>query len=114
MKDMMEFKGYFGSVHYSDDDRIFYGKLEFIKALVSYEGTSVDELRKAFEDSVEEYLATCLEEGVEPETPFKGSFNIRAGSDLHRRLVAEASRLGIKLNRLVVRALEKFLENPVL
>lgn len=82
MKNMMEHKGYFGSVNYSDEDRVFYGKLEYIRALVSYEGTSVDELRGAFEESVDEYLETCREEDMEPETPFKGSFNIRPGSDL--------------------------------
>ena len=53
MRDMMTYNGYFGSVHYDDEDKIFYGKLEFVRALVSYEGTDVISLRTAFEEAVE-------------------------------------------------------------
>ena len=56
MKDMMSYKGYYGSVHYSDEDLIFHGKRGFIRSLVSYEGSNVDSLRKAFEESVDDYL----------------------------------------------------------
>ena len=52
----MTHRGYYGSVCYNDEDRIFYGKVEFIRALVSYEGTDVVSLRKAFEEAVEDYL----------------------------------------------------------
>ena len=69
MKDTMTYKGYFGSVHYNDDDKIFYGKLEFIRALVSYEGTDVVSLRTAFEEAVDDYLELCEEAGKKPETP---------------------------------------------
>ena len=61
MKDTMEYNGYFGSVHYNDDDKVFYGKLEFIRALVSYEGTDVVSLRTAFEEAVDDYLEFCEE-----------------------------------------------------
>lgn len=47
MKDMMSYKGYYGSVHYSDEDRVFHGKIEFVRSLVSYEGGDVEGLRKA-------------------------------------------------------------------
>jgi len=55
MKDMMEYKGYYGSVHYSDDDKVFYGKVEYIRSLVTYEGIDVPSLRKAFEEAVESF-----------------------------------------------------------
>ena len=61
MKDMMKYKGYLGSVHFSDEDNLFYGKLEFIRALVSYEGTDVKTLRRAFEAAVDDYLQMCSE-----------------------------------------------------
>ena len=77
MKDTMEYKGYFGSVHYNDDDKALYGELEFISALVSYEGTDVASLRAAFEEAVDDYLEFCKETGKQPEKPFKGSFNLR-------------------------------------
>ena len=97
MKDMMSYKGYFGSVHYNDEDRVFHGKIEFIRAMVSYEGESVKGLRKAFEEAVDDYLELCNEEGLEPEKPFRGSFNVRTGSDLHRRASLLAREKGFPL-----------------
>jgi predicted HicB family RNase H-like nuclease len=60
MKDLMEYKGYYGSVHYSDDDQVFHGKIEFILSLVCYEGTDVKGLRAAFEEAVDDYLQLIL------------------------------------------------------
>jgi len=59
MKDMMHYKGYYGSVHFDSDELFFYGKIEFVRALVSYEGTDVKELRHAFEEAVDDYLEMC-------------------------------------------------------
>jgi len=107
MKDMMEYKGYYGSVHYSDEDRIFYGKIEFVRALVSYEGTDVKSLRKAFEEAVDDYILTCKQQGKEPEKVFKGSFNVRIGSQLHREIALNALEKGITLNKYIVDVIEK-------
>ena len=107
MKDMMEYKGYYGSVHYSDEDRIFYGKIEFVRALVSYEGTDVKSLRKAFEEAVDDYLLTFKQQGKEPEKVFKGSFNVRIGSQLHRAMALNALEKGITLNKYIVYVIEK-------
>ena len=109
MKNMMTYKGHIGSVHYNDEDRVFYGKVEFIRSLISYEGTDVDSLSEAFEESVEDYLEGCALEGRAPEQPFKGTFNVRTGSDLHRRAVMQAREKGVNLNRLVTEALEEYL-----
>jgi len=107
MKNMMRYKNYYGSVHYSDEDKVFYGKVEFIRALVSYEGTDVKSLRKSFEEAVDDYLQTCKEQDKEPEHPFKGSFNIRVGSSLHQRIAIEATKKGVTLNKYIVDVLEK-------
>jgi predicted HicB family RNase H-like nuclease len=109
MKDMMVYKGYYGSVHYSDEDRIFHGKIEFIRSLVSYEGADVRSLRTAFEEAVNDYLKLCEEEGKIPEVAFKGSFNVRTGTDLHRRAVLFARSKGKNLNSIITDALEKYL-----
>jgi len=109
MKDMMTYKGYHGSVHFSDEDQIFHGKTEFVRSLISYEGTDVKSLRTAFEEAVDDYLELCQEEGKEPETPFKGSFNVRTGPDLHRRAVLFAKDKGTNLNSIITDALEKYL-----
>jgi predicted HicB family RNase H-like nuclease len=109
MKDTMIYKGYIGSVHYSDDDQVFFGKLEYIKSLVNYEGTDVKSLKQAFEEAVDDYLDLSAREGTKPEKPFKGSFNVRAGSELHRRAALFAKEKGLNLNKVVTEALEQYL-----
>jgi predicted HicB family RNase H-like nuclease len=109
MKDMMAYKGYHGSVHYSDEDQVFHGKIEFIRSLVSYEGYDVKGLRAAFEESVDDYLELCEQENKEPEIPFKGSFNVRTGSDLHRKAALFAKSKGTNLNSIITDALGKYL-----
>jgi len=109
MKDMMAYKGYHGSVHYSDEDQVFHGKIEHIRSLVTYEGTDVKNLRMAFEEAVDDYLELCKKEEKEPEKPFKGSFNVRTGTDLHRRAVLFAKSKGTNLNKVIADALEQYL-----
>lgn len=103
---LMSYKGYFGSVEFDEGERIFYGRLEFIRALVSYEATDAEGLVQAFRQAVDDYFAHCEEEGTPPERPLKGSFNVRTGPDLHRQAVVAASRAGMSLNAFVTRALE--------
>lgn len=110
MKDMMEHGGYLGSVYYNDADGVFHGKLEFIRPLVSYEGTDVKSLKKAFREAVADYVGTCEASGKEPETPFKGSFNVRSGPELHRRAALWAQTQGTTLNQVVVDALRNYLD----
>jgi predicted HicB family RNase H-like nuclease len=109
MKDMMAYKGYYGSVHYNDEDQIFHGKIEFIRSLVSYEGTDVKSLRTAFEEAVNDYLELCEEENKKPEMSFRGSFNVRTGPELHRRAALLAKLKGMNLNTIITDALEKYL-----
>ena len=109
MSNMLTHKGYFGSVQYSEEDRVFHGKIEFIRSLVSYEGTDVDSLETAFQEAVDDYLELCAEQGKEPEQPFKGSFNVRIGTDLHRRAALYAQKNGLNLNKAVIEALKRYL-----
>ena len=106
MKDMLKYKGYYGSIHLDEDDLILYGKVEFIKALINYEGDSAAELKKAFEEAINDYLAMCEQEGMKPERPFKGTFNVRVGESLHERATIAATERGVKLNEFVKQALE--------
>ena len=106
MKDMLNYKGYYGSINFDKDDLIFYGKVEFIKALVSYESDNAKGLKKSFEEAVEDYLHTCQSEGLEPEKPFKGSFNIRTGHELHEQVAILAQQENISVNRFVCNALQ--------
>ncbi len=107
MRDIMQYKGYYGSVHFDDDDLIFFGKVEFVRALISYEATDAKGIRKAFEDSVDDYLEMCREQNIEPEKPFKGSLNIRLGSELHRRVAIAAEQHHITINKFITKTLDR-------
>ena len=111
MKDLMSYKGYYASAHYSDADRVFYGKIEYIRSLVNYEGTDVDSLKQSFENAVDDYLELCQKEGIEPEQSFRGSFNIRTGNELHRQAALYAKEKGTNLNKVVTEALEQYLSS---
>jgi predicted HicB family RNase H-like nuclease len=102
----MKYKNYLGSVEFDEDDRLFYGRLLFVRALVSYKARDAEGLVSAFHEAVDDYVEQCAADGVKPEKPFKGSFNVRPGPDLHRRASVAALRAGMSLNAFVTRALE--------
>ena len=97
----LNYKNYTGSVNFSEEDSVFYGKIIGIKALISFEGDSVRAITNDFHKAVDEYLQFCAAKGKEPEKPFKGSFNVRINADLHRQLALTASARGVSLNTLV-------------
>jgi predicted HicB family RNase H-like nuclease len=77
MKDVLTYKGFIGSVHFSNSDKVFHGKLEGINDLITFEGRNVSELTTAFRGAVNDYLELCKEAGKNPERSYKGSFNVR-------------------------------------
>jgi predicted HicB family RNase H-like nuclease len=106
MKDILIYKEYIGSVHFNADDEVFYGKIEGIDDLVSFEGSSVKELKKAFEDSVEDFIEICKEAGKKIEKSYKGSFNVRISAEIHKKAKQIAVRKGISLNQFIQKAVE--------
>ena len=103
----MHYKDYVGSVEFSEEDAVFHGKVVGIKSLISFEGDSVSTLVEDFHNAVDEYLDFCAENGKEPEKPFKGSFNVRIGAELHRKAAMSASAKGVSLNAFVEDAIRK-------
>ena len=77
MSNTMEYKGYIGSVEFSEEDALFFGKVMGVRAVISYEGETAHDLIADFHGAVDDYLALCAAEGREPEKAYKGSFNIR-------------------------------------
>ncbi len=102
----MRYRGYLGSVEFAEKERLFYGKLLFIRALVSYEAKDAEGLVNAFHEAVDDYLQQCREGNADAEKPFKGSFSIRPGPELHRNATIAALRSGMSLNAFVTKALE--------
>ncbi|HJW86697.1 MAG TPA: type II toxin-antitoxin system HicB family antitoxin, partial [Candidatus Brocadiaceae bacterium] len=91
MKDVLTYKGFIGTVHFSAEDKVFHGKIEGIDDLVTFEGHSVEELIKAFHNEVDDYIALCKEMGKEPIRSYKGSFNVRISPEMHRKAVERAT-----------------------
>lgn len=108
MNNTMEYKGYVGSVEFSEEDGVFFGKVMGIRALISYEGTTAHELVGDFHGAVDDYLALCDAEGKQPEKAYKGSFNVRISPELHKRAAISAATQQISLNSLVERSLESY------
>ena len=107
MKNTVNYKGYTGSVEFSEEDEVFFGKVLGVRSLISYEGTSATELINDFHQAVDDYLAACAAEGTAPEKAYKGSLNIRIDMDLHRQAAMLAICNGITLNRFIEEAIRE-------
>ncbi len=95
---MMEYKGYIGKVEFDDEAGLFHGEIINLRDVITYEGESVQELRQAFQASIEDYLAFCAERGETPEKPFSGTFTVRISPDLHRAIAVKAKLADKSLN----------------
>lgn len=107
MKNVLEYKGYTGTVEFSAADEVFFGKINGIRDVVSFEADTVTKLKKAFKEAVEDYLDTCKQLGKNPDKEFKGSFNVRVKPRIHRLAVIKSSAMKISLNQFIERVLEK-------
>ena len=87
---MMEYKGYIGKVEFDSEAGIFHGEVINIRDVITFEGSSVDELNQAFKDSIDDYLEFCASRGEEPEKPFSGKFIVRLSPELHRKAYLKA------------------------
>ncbi len=105
MSNLLAYKNYNGTVEYSKEDGCLFGKVTGIKSLLSYEGDSVRELEKDFQNVIDEYLRDCEEKVIEPEQPYKGTFNVRISPELHRIVAVYAMEHGKSLNAVVEEAI---------
>ena len=114
MKNVAHYKGYVGSVSFSEEDELFHGRVEGIRALLSFEGRSASELIADFHDTIDEYLAFCASQGVAAEKSYKGSFNVRVRPELHRRAAETAEERGVSLNAFVEDAIRSTIEKKAI
>lgn len=103
---MMEYKNYLGRVVFDDVAGIFHGEVINTRDVITFQGKSVAELKKAFRDSVDDYLEFCAQRGEKPDKPFSGQFVTRIPPELHRKVNLAASRSGKSLNAWVSEQLE--------
>jgi predicted HicB family RNase H-like nuclease len=88
------------------EDKTFYGKIEGVNDLATFEAATVEGLERAFHEAVEDYVMLCKEAKKEPLKSCKGSFNVRVSPEVHRKALEKATLLGISLNQLVQDAIE--------
>ena len=103
---MMNYKGYMGKVEFDDEAELFHGEVMNMRDVITFQGTSVDELNQAFQESIDDYLAFCEERGEAPDKPFSGQFVTRIPPDLHREVSTAATLAGKSLNTWVAEQLQ--------
>ncbi|MFQ3598210.1 MAG: type II toxin-antitoxin system HicB family antitoxin [Chloroherpetonaceae bacterium] len=104
---MLNYKGYTGRVEYDGDAKIFHGEVIDLRDVITFQGKSVNEIERAFRESIDDYLDFCKSRGESPEKPFSGKFVLRVSPSLHRRLYLKAAENGKSLNAWLVEQLEK-------
>jgi predicted HicB family RNase H-like nuclease len=106
---MLEYKGYKGTVEYIEDSKIFHGEILGTKDVVTFQGTTVEEIETAFRESIDDYLDFCREQGDEPNKPYSGKFVVRLPELLHRYVAELAKVEHESLNTIVCRSLIQML-----
>ncbi len=105
------FKGYTGKVEFDDAADIFHGEVIGLRDVITFRGRTVDEVKEAFQESVDDYLAFCAKRGEEPEKPFTGKFVVRTPPDLHRKVYVAAKKSGASMNSWILQTLEHSTEH---
>lgn len=108
----MKYKGYQGTVAYDDEAKIFHGEVIGLKDMITFQGTTVDELEQAFKDSIDDYLEFCEKKGRALEKPFSGNLMLRLPPDIHKEATIEAKYRGISLNAFLTEVISKEIHKP--
>lgn len=103
---MIEYKGYIGRIEFDDEANLFHGEVINTRDVITFQGCSVNELKKALRDSIETYLTFCAKRGREPNKPFSGKFLVRLTPEQHHKISLAASRENESLNKWVAHILE--------
>ncbi len=107
---MLIYKGYIGHVEFDDEADIFHGEVINTRDVITFQGSTVSEIKKAFHESVNDYLAFCEERNEEPEKPFSGKFNLRIDPELHREVYIAAKQHKISLNQWIAEAIKHHIQ----
>lgn len=107
MSNTIEYRDYIGSVEFSAEDATFFGRVLGIRALISYEGDNAKDLVEDFHCAVDDYIEMCAAEGIEPEKAYKGQFNVRIPTELHKKAAIAAMDKKMSLNKFVEMSIEK-------
>jgi predicted HicB family RNase H-like nuclease len=95
----MNYKGYTARVELDERDDLFAGRILGLRAIVSFQGETVIELRRAFEAAVDDFLQDCRERGIRPERPASGKLMLRVPPEVHSAALIAAQVAGKSLNQ---------------
>ncbi|WP_221689136.1 type II toxin-antitoxin system HicB family antitoxin [Gordonibacter massiliensis (ex Traore et al. 2017)] len=101
----LTYKGYTAPVSFEAEGGYLYGTVLGIRDKIYFEGENAQEIVSSFHEAVDDYIAFCVEKGKDPEKPFKGTFNVRIGANLHERAALKAAEKDESLNRFVAEAI---------
>lgn len=107
MNNTLTYKSFIGSLQFSAEDKTFFGKIEGINDLVTFEGKTVEKIITNFHESVDDYLELCKLKNKDPHKSFKGSFNVRVNPQVHAMAYHTAKALKLSLNQFVQKSIEK-------
>jgi predicted HicB family RNase H-like nuclease len=111
--DVLTYRGFIGTVHFSSEDDVFFGKVAGVNDLITFEGDNVKDLKNAFYYVIDEHIRDCENEKIPIEKSYKGSFNLKLTPDLHRKVALTAKSNGTTLNAFVKKVIEKSLESMI-
>jgi predicted HicB family RNase H-like nuclease len=103
----MTYKGYAARIEYSDEDGCFIGHIAGIRDIIGFHAESVNELRLAFEEAVDDYLATCKKVDRAPQKPYSGKLMLRVPPEVHARAAMMAEAHGMSINQWAADVLAK-------
>ena len=104
---MMEYKGYAGRVEFDDEAEVFHGEVLGLRDVITFQGRTVEEVKDAFRESVDDYLEFCAKRGEEQERLFTGKLTVRLPPELHRKAHIAAKQVGASLNAWISHALQR-------
>lgn len=103
----MKYRGYTARIEYDEEDRIFVGHLAGIKDIVGFHGSTVDELDRAFHESVDNYIAISEETGRVAQKPYSGKLMLRVPPNVHAAVATAAQVNGKSINQWASEILKK-------
>jgi predicted HicB family RNase H-like nuclease len=104
---ILKHDGYIAEVTYEESDALMNGVVVNARATLHFAGRDIDELRRAFSETIDDYLDWCKERGVEPDKPYSGTLSLRISPELHKRIAERAAKAGESINQFIAERLSE-------
>ena len=99
--------GYLAELEIDEGAGVIHGRVINARAVLTFEGETLADLKAAFADTIADYREWCKERGNEPEKPYSGTLSLRIAPELHRRVAEQAAKAGESINQFIAERLEE-------